>query len=103
MKKLRQSPTTTARHGDDPNYVKGSIYPPPNAAGVQSVWRGGSTTASTREQDGLESKFAFVTLLPMKALVISRLGNPDVLEVRQTSEPASAPGQELVRAETGGI
>jgi NADPH2:quinone reductase len=39
----------------------------------------------------------------MKALVISRLGNPDVLEVRQTSEPASAPGQELVRAETGGI
>jgi NADPH2:quinone reductase len=44
-----------------------------------------------------------VTLLSMKALVISRLGDPEVLEVRAVPEPASAPGQELVKVEAAGI
>ena len=39
----------------------------------------------------------------MKALVISRLGDPEVLEVRAVPEPASAAGQELVQVEAGGI
>lgn len=39
----------------------------------------------------------------MKALVISRLGDPDVLEVRQLAEPVLSPGQELVQVEAGGI
>ena len=39
----------------------------------------------------------------MKALVISRLGDPDVLEVRQVAEPVLSPGQELVDVEAGGI
>jgi NADPH2:quinone reductase len=39
----------------------------------------------------------------MKALVISRLGDPDVLEIRQVADPALSPGQELVRVEAGGI
>jgi NADPH:quinone reductase len=39
----------------------------------------------------------------MKALVISRLGDPDVLEVRQVADPIPSPGQELVRVEAGGI
>ncbi len=39
----------------------------------------------------------------MKALVISRLGDPDVLEVRQVADPAPAPGQELVQVEAGGV
>jgi NADPH2:quinone reductase len=39
----------------------------------------------------------------MKALVISRLGDPDVLEVRQVADPVPAPGQELVQVETGGV
>ncbi len=39
----------------------------------------------------------------MKALVISRLGDPDVLEVRQVAEPVPTPGQELVQVEAGGI
>ena len=39
----------------------------------------------------------------MKALVISRLGGPDALEIRQVADPALSPGQELVRVEAGGI
>ena len=39
----------------------------------------------------------------MKALVISRLGDPDVLEVRSVSEPALTSGQELVQVQAGGI
>lgn len=39
----------------------------------------------------------------MKALVISRLGNPEVLEVKQVADPAVAPGHELVQVEAGGI
>jgi NADPH:quinone reductase len=39
----------------------------------------------------------------MKALVISRLGGPEVLEVRSMPDPAPSAGQELVRVETGGM
>ena len=39
----------------------------------------------------------------MKALVISRLGGPEVLEVRQVHEPAPGPGEELVRVQAGGV
>ena len=39
----------------------------------------------------------------MKALVISRLGDPDVLEVRSVPDPVPASGQELIQVEAGGI
>jgi NADPH2:quinone reductase len=39
----------------------------------------------------------------MKALVISRLGEPDVLEIRSVPAPAPASGQELVQVQAGGI
>ena len=39
----------------------------------------------------------------MKALVISRLGGPEWLEVRQVQEPAAGPGEELVRVQAGGV
>lgn len=39
----------------------------------------------------------------MKALVISRLGDPEVLEVRSVPDPMPGAGQELVKAEAGGI
>lgn len=35
--------------------------------------------------------------------MISRLGGPDVLELREVPEPEAGAGQELVRAETGGV
>jgi NADPH2:quinone reductase len=44
-----------------------------------------------------------VTLLLMKALVISRLGDPDVLEVRSVPDPVPTSGQELIQVEAGGI
>src|SRR5947209_13190421 len=39
----------------------------------------------------------------MKALLISRLGGPEVLEVRQVPAPVPDPGQELVRVQAGGV
>ncbi|HEX8817070.1 MAG TPA: NADPH:quinone oxidoreductase family protein [Terriglobales bacterium] len=39
----------------------------------------------------------------MKAIVISRLGGPEVLEVREMPDPAPAAGAELVRVEAGGL
>ena len=39
----------------------------------------------------------------MKALVISRLGGPEVLEVREVADPVLGPGQQMVRVEAGGV
>jgi NADPH:quinone reductase len=39
----------------------------------------------------------------MKAIVISRLGGPEVLEVRDMPEPVAGPAQALVRVEAGGL
>jgi NADPH2:quinone reductase len=44
-----------------------------------------------------------VTLPLMKALVISRLGDPEVLEVRSVPDPVPASGQELIQVEAGGV
>jgi NADPH:quinone reductase-like Zn-dependent oxidoreductase len=39
----------------------------------------------------------------MKAIVITRLGGPEVLEVRDVPEPMAGPGQVLVRVQAGGL
>jgi NADPH:quinone reductase len=39
----------------------------------------------------------------MKAIVITRWGGPEALEVRDMPEPVSAAGQEIVRVEAGGL
>jgi NADPH2:quinone reductase len=39
----------------------------------------------------------------MKAIVISRLGGPEVLEVRDIPDPVPSAGQELVRVQAGGL
>jgi NADPH2:quinone reductase len=39
----------------------------------------------------------------MKALVISRLGGPDVLELRNMPEPVAGSAEEMVRVEAGGL
>jgi NADPH:quinone reductase len=41
--------------------------------------------------------------LVMKAVVITRQGGPEVLQVRDVPEPAPGAGEELVRVEAGGI
>jgi len=44
-----------------------------------------------------------VSFRSMKAIVISRFGGPEVLEVQQVAEPVVDAGQTLVGVETGGI
>ena len=39
----------------------------------------------------------------MKAIVITRLGGPEVLEVRDVPEPVASPGQVLVRVQAAGL
>lgn len=39
----------------------------------------------------------------MKAIVISRLGGPEALELRAVPDPVPTPGQEVIRVEAGGI
>src|SRR5207245_10284923 len=39
----------------------------------------------------------------MKAVVISRLGGPEVLDARDVPEPKPGLGEELVRVEAGGV
>src|SRR6202042_2341520 len=39
----------------------------------------------------------------MKALVITRYGGPEVLEVQQVSDPQPTPEQVLVKVEAGGL
>lgn len=39
----------------------------------------------------------------MKAVVITRPGGPEVLEIREVAEPAPGPGEELVRVHAGGL
>src|ERR1700693_4659023 len=39
----------------------------------------------------------------MKAIVITRLGGPEVLEVRDVPEPVGGAGQVLVRVQAGGL
>ena len=43
------------------------------------------------------------TLASMKAIVITRPGGPEVLEVRDVPEPAPQPGKVLVRVQVGGV
>src|SRR5437016_4334662 len=43
------------------------------------------------------------TLPDMKAVVITRLGGPDVLQVKDAPEPTPSESQELVRVQTGGV
>jgi NADPH2:quinone reductase len=39
----------------------------------------------------------------MKAVVITRLGGPEVLEVRDVPEPVAGPGEELIRVRAAGV
>jgi len=39
----------------------------------------------------------------MKAVLITRAGGPEVLEVREVPDPAPSPGHELVQVEAGGL
>ena len=49
------------------------------------------------------SSYSHCYTLRMKAVVITRLGGPEVLEVREVPEPTPGVGEELVRVEAAGL
>jgi NADPH2:quinone reductase len=65
------------------------------------------TLVTTRCDKREDCKSARIGLLvdcqAMKAIVISRLGGPEVLEVRDVPDPVPSPGQESVRVQAGGL
>src|SRR3984893_7705950 len=96
MKSAPTSPSATTRN-ENRKYVRESIYRQQNGA-----FRNIETSAPRpvyRPSAGPRP----VTLLPMKALVISRLGDPGVLEVRDVPDAVPLSGQELVKAQAGGV
>jgi NADPH:quinone reductase len=76
-----------------PKYLRQSIY-------LSAKYGRGQPGTSRPIECGFRHA---VKLLAMKALVISRLGGPEVLEVRSMLDPAPSTGQELVQVEAGGI
>jgi len=85
MKKRSDPPIRGCLERGAPTFVTQSIYLPPKSGG--------------RKLDAAAAD----RLLPMKALVISRLGNPEVLEVRSVPDPTPTSLQELIEVEAGGI
>jgi NADPH2:quinone reductase len=56
-----------------------------------------------RRNAHVESRVPAVTLTPVKAVVISRFGGPEVLEIQDVPAPVPGAGQELVRVLAGGV
>jgi NADPH2:quinone reductase len=96
MKSASAFPSGALRNGN-PKTILGEVYTwrkmrcSPRVQATRSI---APTRAAGR---------AAATLLRMKALVISRLGGPEVLEVRQVPDVPPTPGKDLVRAEAGGL
>jgi NADPH2:quinone reductase len=59
-------------------------------------------TAATSPSAGLSHRLA-AKLFAMKAIVISRFGGPEVLELMDVPEPVPSAGQKLVRVQAGGL
>jgi NADPH:quinone reductase-like Zn-dependent oxidoreductase len=55
------------------------------------------------ETDGPARAVGLVNSYAMKAIVISRLGGPEALEVRDAPDPLASAGHELVRVQAGGL
>ena len=64
---------------------------------VYTCRRNAAMRPTTSAIDRNTATLAAVTLLPMKALVISRLGDPEVLEVRSVPDPVPARGRSWSR------
>jgi NADPH2:quinone reductase len=96
VKSAPTSPSATTRKGNH-NYLRESIYLGQNEASRKLE------SSAVRPVYCPSAGQRPVTLLPMKALVISRLGDPRVLEVRQVPDAVPLSGQELVHAEAGGV
>ncbi len=61
------------------------------------------TVQGDKQTDGNGRGGLLIDFRDMKAIVISRLGGPEVLEVRDVPDPVVGPEQELVRVQAGGL
>jgi len=60
-------------------------------------------TASCDGRDGGDQARVLVDCEVMKAIVISRLGGPEALQIRDMPDPVSGPGYELIGVQAGGL
>jgi NADPH:quinone reductase-like Zn-dependent oxidoreductase len=61
------------------------------------------TARCVNQTDGPARAVGLVNSYAMKAIVISRLGGPEALEVRDAPDPLASAGHELVRVQAGGL
>ena len=71
---------------------------------VYTCWQSNGAAGLSVDRSLLEARQArHCYTLSMKAIEITRLGGPEVLELRDVPDPSPAPGEELVRNEAAGV
>ncbi len=96
MKSAPAFPVFVIRHGD-PNKL-GKVYTRRKVR-IRQGWQ----NCVWPRISAASLFFALLHWFAMKALVISRLGGPEVLQVEPVADPSPAPGNELVDVQAGGL
>lgn len=92
------APPPSKRDGEKRTTIQREVYTRGKAIRITSV-----TRPCDKADGGEPTSRLLLHFFCMKALVISRFGGPEVLEIRDLPAPTASPGQELVRVEAGGL
>jgi len=94
---MNRAPVRTVQLYETPTIIRKSIYLIANRKAQRSY-------AKNRQEAGFgDPECTIDKLLSMKALVISRLGGPEVLQLQEVPDTSPVAGQEIVSAQAGGL